>query len=259
MPLAIIGGTGVDEMGWLASGPRSTVITRFGPAELVEGKLDGTTLLFAPRHGAEHSVPPSQVNYRALIAALKKAGATRVIGVCTVGSLKHELPAGSFALLGDFIDLTKRRQDTFFDSEDGPVVHTDFLMPYCPEISAALTGACKDEGVAFEEEATYVSVEGPRYETPAEIRLYASWGGHVVGMTNVPEVVLAREAGLCYGAIAIVSNLASGLSPTPLTHEEVRAAARSAGDTLGRILRRAIAGIPAERACWCGSNTSLVL
>ncbi|MGB9619754.1 MAG: MTAP family purine nucleoside phosphorylase, partial [Armatimonadota bacterium] len=199
MRIGVIGGTGVDELPELTRGRVVQVATRFGSAVLVETQFAGAELVFVPRHGPDHSVPPSLVNYRAQTAALKKTGVRRVIGVCAVGSLTSDLPPGSFAVLVDFIDLTKRRVSTFFDEPGQPVAHTDFTQPYCPELSKALVEACGARAVQFEPRAIYAGVEGPRYETPAEVKLYASWGAHVVGMTNVPEVVLAREAGLCYG------------------------------------------------------------
>lgn len=254
MELAIIGGTGVDEMAGLVDGERIEVSTRCGSVTVIATEFNGKPLIFVPRHDIDHSLPPSAVNYRGQIAALHKIGVRRVIGVCAVGSLTESLPAGSFAVLGDFIDLTRHRPITFFDDPTGPVVHTDFTQPYCPEVSKALADACASEGVAYDAGVVYVGVDGPRYETPAEIRLYSSWGGQVIGMTNVPEVILAREAGLCYGALAVVSNLAAGLSPTPLSHDEVRAAVRSAGESLSRILSRAIGCIPAECQCGCPSS-----
>ncbi|MCL5105225.1 MAG: MTAP family purine nucleoside phosphorylase [Armatimonadetes bacterium] len=257
MNLAIIGGTGIDEMPEFTSGSSTLVSTRFGDARVIECDTEIGRLLFLPRHGGDHSVPPSLVNYRSNIAALKKLGAERVIGVCAVGSLRTELGAGSFVVFGDFIDQTKRRIDTFFDQPGEPVAHTDLTNPYCPEVSGALAQACIDEKVPFEPDAVYVGVEGPRYESPAEIRLYASWGGDVIGMTNLPEVVLAREAGLCYGALGIVTNLASGLCPTPLAHDEVRAAMISTGLSLRSILRRASKAMPKTRGCACSSNTAL--
>ena len=259
MRLAIVGGTGVDEMEGIASGRHADVRTRFGEAVVVEAEVGGAQVVFLPRHGPGHSVPPARINYRAQMAALKKLGVRRVIGVCTVGSLAKGARRGSFAIVTDFIDLTRRRSDTFFDDPEGLVVHTDFTHPYCPEVSDALRTACTDEGVEFLAESVYVGVEGPRYESPAEVRSYASWGGDLVGMTGLPEVVLAREAGLCYGAIAIVSNAASGICPTPLKHEDVRSAARQATESLQAILRRALASISNTPECDCGANTGLVL
>jgi len=257
--LAVIGGTGLDELLALDSGETRRVTTRFGSVDAIVGSLAGIELVFVPRHGMDHSVPPSLINYRAQIAGLKSLGVRRVVGVAAVGSLEPDSPAGSFAVLGDFIDLTKRRADTFFDEPGKAVVHTDFTQPYCPEVSSALIEACAEEGVRFRNNAVYVGVEGPRYETPAEVKLYASWGGHVIGMTNVPEAALAREAGLCYGAIAVVSNLACGLSPTPLFHDDVRAAVAQAGESLVGIIRRALGGIPPTPRCLCAENTGLHL
>jgi len=259
MAIAIIGGTGVDEMACFSGGKASTVTTRFGSADIISGKLDQIELVFVPRHGLGHAVPPSRINYRAQIAALKSLQVDCAIGVCAVGSLKAELGCGSFAVLSDFIDLTKHRQDTFFDGEDGVVVHTDFTNPYCQAVSDALRRACSEIGVVYESQGIYVGVEGPRYESPAEIKLYASWGAHVIGMTNLPEVVLAREAGLCYGALAIVTNPACGISPTPLAHEEVREAMAAAGQSLQSVLLNAITRISGEHSCICRENKGLIL
>jgi len=259
MKLAIIGGTGIDEMDGFRSERVMTVSTRFGDADVVLSRFCDNEIVFLPRHGVDHSVSPSNINYRAQIAALKKLEVNRAIGIAAVGSLTTDLPGGSFAVLGDFIDLTKRREDSFFNAPGEPVVHTDFTKPYCPNISDALNKACKVVNVWHKSRAVYVGVEGPRYESPAEIKLYSSWGAHVIGMTNLPEVLLAREAGICYGAIAVVSNLASGLSPTPLSHDEVRAVVIEAGDKLQKILHHAINEILIERECTCGLNTELVL
>lgn len=255
--IAIIAGTGVDEMLGVDLHRDEAVTTRFGEACVTFGELNGVPVWFLPRHGRDHSVPPSRINYRAQIAAIKHLGVRRVIGIAAVGSLRTDLTGGAFAVLGDFIDLTKRRVDTFFDDPDGPVVHTDLTTPYCPEVSSAIAGACERVSADFIRDAIYVCTEGPRYETPAEVRLYASWGAHVVGMTNVPEAVLAREAGLCYGAIAVVANLACGLSPNPLNHDEVRAEVVRAGGTLKDVLGLAIKSVPGEPACACSRGSVL--
>lgn len=259
MRIGLIGGTGIDEMDCFAGGRPVTVTTRWGSVEVLESGMDGREVVFLPRHGMDHQMPPSKINYRAQIAALKKLELDAVISVCAVGSLKADLKPGSFAVLSDFVDLTKRRDDTFFDSETGPVVHTDFTHPYCPSVSGVLCDSCRESGAVFSCSATYVGVEGPRYESPAEIRLYASWGGDVIGMTNVPEVVLAREAGLCYGAIAVVTNLACGISPTPLNHAEVRQAMARAAQELQEIVGRSIQNLPQTRACGCSANCQLAI
>ena len=259
MSLAIIGGTGIDEMKEFISEKAISVSTRFGSADIIEGRYADSSLFFVPRHGLDHSIPPSRINYRAQIAALKKLGVERVIGVCAVGSLSKDLHPGSFAVLRDFIDLTKRREDTFFDVPGEPVVHTDFTYPYCPFISDALVQSCIDASVSYEPNAVYVGVEGPRYESPAEIKLYGFWGAHVIGMTNLPEVVLAREAGLCYGAIGIVTNFASGIGDVALAHNDVRLAVASASDVLRDILHNSLNRILTNSTCTCRLNKGLVL
>jgi 5'-methylthioadenosine phosphorylase len=255
--IAVIGGTGIDEV--VGLGEVTTVDTRFGKADVVEAALNDASFLFVPRHGIDHATPPSLINYRAQIAALKSIGIRRVIGLCAVGSIRRDLMPGSFVVMSDFIDLTKKRTDTFFDEPERGVVHTDFTQPYCPEISMALIEACKKCDVDHFENAVYVGVEGPRYETPTEIRLYGSWGGDVIGMTNVPEVILAREAGLCYGALGVVTNQASGLSPTPLSHEEVRAVVASSSQKLADIMKQTLDMIPKTAQCACQTNTGLIL
>ncbi len=258
MSLAVIGGTGIDEIEEFNAGRIISVHTRFGDVQIIES-LAHQGAYFLPRHGLDHSVPPAQINYRAQMAALKTLGVNCVIGVCAVGSLNPKINSGSLVILGDFIDLTKHRAYTFFDDERGPVVHTDFTEPYCPEISRALEKACADVGVNFSSRAVYVGVDGPRYESPSEVRLYASWGGDVIGMTNLPEVTLAREAGLCYGAVGVATNLAAGLGDFPLGHDDVRAAMASSTKDLQAVIIAAMAYIPSERSCNCGSNNALVL
>lgn len=257
MRIGLIGGTGIDEMNSFACGQTAVITTKWGSAQIMQSRIVDREVVFVPRHGADHQTPPSRINYRAQIAALKKLDVNAVISVCAVGSLQADILPGSFAVLADFIDLTKRREDTFFDSDTGPVVHTDFTQPYCPSVSHSITQACIDVGAKFEATATYVGVEGPRYESPTEIRLYASWGGDVIGMTNLPEVVLAREAGLCYGAIAVITNLACGISPTPLNHVEVRKAMTEASEKLHDVIHLAIAGLPDARGCDCSRNCQL--
>lgn len=257
MRLALIGGTGIDEMPCFREGAAKNISTRFGEVELIEN--EASNLIFVPRHGLDHSAPPSAINYRAQMAALRILEVEAVIGVCAVGSLRTDLPTGSFAILADFIDFTKQRISTFFTSDDHSIVHTDFTHPYCPCVSDVLRAACEDSGVQYEPAGVYLGVDGPRYETPAEVRLYASWGAQVVGMTNVPEVVLAREAGLCYGALAIVTNPASGLQADSLNHDFVRAQTAAVAEKLQAILTLALGNIPVHRECSCRLNSGLVI
>lgn len=249
--LAVIGGTGLDEMPELASGQLMDVTTHYGVSQVLRCAIEGQRFLFVLRHGLGHTTPPHAINYRAETAGLKDLGVEKVIGLCSVGSLTEELQPGAFAVLGDFIDLTRRGPVTFFDERE--VVHTDFSRPYCPQVSEVLAQACRAEGVPHREHVVYVGVDGPRYETPAEVRLYASWGGQVVGMTNVPEAILAREAGICYGALAVVTNLAAGLSEGPLRHDDVRQAALTLRQPLMRLLAHSLRALESLPPCECCS------
>ena len=245
MSVAIIGGTGMDEIEAFSAGKVLLVSTRFGEVQIIESSIRQGTY-FLPRHGLEHCVPPAQINYRAQMAALKSLGVDCAIGVCAVGSLNVKIQTGCLVILGDFIDLTRHRAYTFFNDERGPVVHTDFTEPYCPEISKTLEKACVAVGVDVYLGAVYVGVDGPRYESPSEIKLYASWGGDVIGMTNLPEVVLAREAGVCYGALGVSTNLAAGLSDLP-------------SKQLQDVINSALQLIPEQTSCNCANNKGLIL
>ncbi len=251
MKLGLIFGTGLDEMDELKSSSVLDVETRYGCTSVYTTQIHGTEICCVPRHGAEHSILPSQINHRSQIAALKKLEVTRILAVCAVGSVNREMLAGTFAVLTDFIDFTRDRESTFFTEPDSPVVHTDFSDPYCPELSRSLKEACLESGVTLNPEAVYLGVDGPRYESPAEIRLFRQWGADVVGMTNVPEVILAREAGICYGALAMVTNLGTGLGDSSLDHDDVRKTVGAMYDKISEILKKTVARIPSESHCTC--------
>jgi 5'-methylthioadenosine phosphorylase len=158
---------------------------------------------------------------------------------------------GTAAVLTDFIDFTRRGPITFFDESAPKVVHTDFSEPYCPEVSAALLTGCEANGLEVTTPCTYLCADGPRYETPAEISMFRSWGADVVGMTNAPEAILCREKGLCYGAIAVITNFAAGISPTPLSHAEVIAVMKSVEDKLAAAILTAVKALSEDSSCNC--------
>lgn len=241
--LAIIGGTGFSDGLALAGAAEAVVGTPYGAVHVLRGRLGGREVAFLARHGKGHSVPPHRVNYRANIWALWHLGFRRIVATAACGSLRPHIPPGSLALCDQFLDFTRGRPGTFFDGEDGTVRHADMTEPYCPELRRALSAAAAALGVGLRPSATYVCTEGPRFETPAEIRAYASLGGDVVGMTGVPEVVLAREAGLCYASVAIATNSAAGLAGRPLSHEEVVAAMAAATSSVQHLLAAAIRGL----------------
>lgn len=202
----VIGGSGLYELEGFEVEARRVVDTPFGrPSdEVVVGKLEGRPVAFLPRHGRDHRFNPSQVNYRANIYALKLLGATRVISVSAVGSMKEEIRPGHVVLVDQFIDRTVSRPRTFF--EDGIAAHVGFADPICEDLRRTLVRATEAAGVPFHDGGTYVCIEGPQFSTRAESRLFRSWGVSVIGMTNLPEARLAREAELAYATIALATD-----------------------------------------------------
>ncbi len=249
--VAIIGGTGVYNQSLLENEKAIKVETRFGTVKMNRGEHQGRTVFFVARHGGGHSVPPHLVNYKANIAALKKLEVTAVIATAAVGTMRKSMPPGSKVVINQFIDFTKNRVPTFFEGEEGFVVHTDFSEPYCFEVREAVLRAGKKLGQEVIDGGCYICAEGPRFETPAEIKMMEKWGGDLVGMTNVPEVVLAREAGLCYATIALPTNYAAGISPAPLTHEEVLEEMERGKPHLDQLLATSLLEIKAEHSCRC--------
>ena len=205
--LGVLGGSGLYEMEGLRDVTEFDVDTPFGkPSDvLVKGTLEnGTTLLFLPRHGRGHKVPPHQINYRANVGALKKSGATHLVSVSAVGSMKEEIEPGHLVVPDQFIDLTKKRITTYF--EDGIAGHVPFADPVCALVAKALADAGEATGTRVHRGGTYVCMEGPQFSTRAESRLYRSWGVSVIGMTSMPEAKLAREAELPFATLALATD-----------------------------------------------------
>jgi 5'-methylthioadenosine phosphorylase len=203
--LAVIGGSGVYAIDDLEDVEEVDVDTPFGPPSdlVVRGrdKRSGTTMLFLPRHGRGHRLSPTEINYRANVCALKLLGATHLVSVSAVGSMREEIAPGHFVLVDQFIDLTKRRVSTFF--EGGLVGHVAFAEPVCPYLSTELAEAAASTGAVVHRGGTYLCIEGPQFSTRAESNLYRSWGVSVIGMTAMPEAKLAREAELPYALLAM--------------------------------------------------------
>ena len=219
--LAFIGGTGVYDPEILTDLHSEVIDTPFGKAKYESGKFGNKEIIFLARHGIHHTIPPHKINYRANIYALKMLDVKAVVSTTAVGSLNPDYKAGELVLVDQFIDMTKYREGTFFDGEHYGVAHLDMTQPYCETLRKAIIQAAKKEHITLHPYGTYICTEGPRFETTAEIRAYRQWGADVVGMTNVPECVLAREAEICYSTISMVTNFAAGISPTPLSHKEV--------------------------------------
>jgi 5'-methylthioadenosine phosphorylase len=205
--LGVLGGSGLYEMDGLRDVTELSIDTPFGcPSDsLIQGTLeDGTRLVFLPRHGRGHRVPPHAINYRANVCALKQAGATHLVSVSAVGSMREEIVPGHLVVPDQFIDLTKRRISTFF--EDGIVGHVPFADPTCKHLAGALSQAASRAGARVHSGGTYVCIEGPQFSTRAESLLYRSWGVSVIGMTSMPEAKLAREAELPFATLALATD-----------------------------------------------------
>jgi 5'-methylthioadenosine phosphorylase len=204
--LAIIGGSGLYDLPGLTDTRWETVSTPWGAPsdQIFRGRLGSAELAFLPRHGRGHRIPPSEVNYRANIAALKQLGATDVLSLSAVGSLRADLPPGSFVVVDQFIDRTTQRAGSFFGT--GLVAHVSLAHPVCPRLGDHVTAALQAQGVPHVRGGTYLAIEGPQFSTLAESQLYRSWNCSVIGMTNMPEARLAREAELCYASVGMVTD-----------------------------------------------------
>ncbi len=249
----IIGGTGVYDPKILKDTREETLSTRFGTVQVKVGNYNGKEIAFLPRHGAQHSVPPHLINYRANILAMKALGVQKLIATAAVGSLNPAMAPGDFVLVDQFMDFTKNRPLTFYEGGEQGVVHIDLTEPYCRELRGVLKKAAGATGLRVLEGGSYVCTEGPRFETPAEIRMYRILGGDLVGMTSVPEVVLAKEAEICYATVAMVTNFAAGISPTNLTHSEVVETMRQNNHNLRKLVMKTMEIITEERHCPCQS------
>ncbi|MFC1566763.1 S-methyl-5'-thioadenosine phosphorylase [bacterium] len=204
--LGVIGGSGLYEIDGIKIINEIEVDTPFGkPSDkVIVGELNNKLIGFLPRHGRGHKLLPGEINYRANIYALKKLGAKAVLSVSIVGSMKEQVKPGDMVVVDQFIDLTKQRASTFFG--EGIAGHTAFADPVCGSMSEALYNSAKGLGYSIQKTGTYVCMEGPQFSTRAESNVYRSWGVDVIGMTNMPEAKLAREAGMCYAVIALVSD-----------------------------------------------------
>lgn len=208
MGKAIIGGTGVYGAG---ESTIKTVKTKYGVVELDILNVYGEEIIFLARHGKGHSVPPHLINYRANMMALKEIGVKYIYATAAVGSCNENYAPGDIVVIKDFLDFTKSRPVTFFEGGDEPVKHVDMSDPYCKNLREKFHKKAKETNVKIKGEAVYVCTEGPRFETAQEIKMFKTLGGHVVGMTSIPEVVLAKELGMCYATIGIISNWCTGM------------------------------------------------
>jgi 5'-methylthioadenosine phosphorylase len=252
--IGIIGGSGLYHMEGLAGIREVTIRTPFGaPSDaLIMGTLDGVRVAFLSRHGRGHRIAPTDINYRANMYALKTLGVSRVISVSAVGSMKEALKPGHVVLPDQFIDLTKHRTGTFF--EQGIVAHVAFADPVCGALSETLHQAAARVGATAHRGGTYLCIEGPQFSSRAESLLYRQWGVDVIGMTNMPEARLAREAELCYATMALATDYDCWHSgEESVTVEMILATLHRNVEQAKRILRAAVPAAVGSRTCGCAT------
>jgi len=221
--LAIIGGSGFTRMESLKITRREVVSTPYGEpsSPLIHGIFEGIEVVFLPRHGAGHTIPPHKVNYRANIWAIKHIDVDYVVGMATVGGIRDDMIPSAIAIPDQIIDYTWGRGHTFFELDLAQVTHIDFTEPFCSELRDALIKAADSAGLEIIKNGTYGATQGPRLETAMEIKRMQNDGCDIVGMTGMPEAGLARELGLCYAHCSVVANRAAGKGDGPITMEDI--------------------------------------
>ena len=251
--IGVFGGTAFSS--FLDDVEEVAVQTPYGPpsAPLAVGSVGGRRVAFLPRHGPGHSVPAHRVNYRANLWALRRLGVRRVLAPCSVGSLQPEVRPGDFVVCDQLVDRTSGRADTFFD---GPLpAHVTFADPYCPELSPVAVEAARAEGVTVHGSGTVVVIQGPRFSTRAESRWFAAADWQVVNMTQYPEAVLARELGICYCGLALVTDYDAGVERAgAVTMDAVFRVLAENIERVKAVLLRAIPAVPAEPGCGCAEG-----
>jgi len=253
--IGIIGGSGLYDMAELTDREEVRLQTPFGdPSGLyVVGTLRGRRVAFLSRHGAGHRIPPSELNFRANIFGFKLLGVERILSASAVGSLKEEYPPMDVVIPDQFFDRTRGRISTFFHQQ-GVAVHISFAQPVCPDLSRVAYESAQAVGASAHFGGTYVCMEGPQFSTLAESRLYRSWGMDVIGMTNLQEAKLAREAEICYTTIALVTDYDCWHPEDEnVTVDMIVANLLRNVDTAQRLIAEAVDRVPAQRSCSCGS------
>jgi 5'-methylthioadenosine phosphorylase len=251
--IAIIGGTGFE--GLFKVSEQLRLGTPYGIAPpLSLGKIEDKTVVFLVRHGPNHAVPPHRINYRANIYALHEMGVERIIAVNAVGAINRDFKPCDIVVPHDFIDFTKLRNTTFYDN--APVTHIDVSQPYCPELRKLLVETARKIGFSVWDRAVLVCTEGPRFETPAEIEMFRRLGCDVVGMTGVPEAVLAKELEMCYAAFCFVSNMAAGIQER-LTPLEVTKVSKEIMPKLEQVLIETVKALSLSREGNCSCANAL--
>ncbi len=249
----IIGGSGLYSL--ISGAEELDIETEFGkPSDKISiGVINGRKVAFLPRHGRNHTIPPHKINYKANMAALNSLGVTRIISTSAVGSLKIDFVPGDFAFPTQFINMTSGRADTYFDGDN--VTHISTAFPYCPELHKASIRAGDYDDIKYHENATMVVINGPRFSTLAESKFFNMIGADIINMTQYPEIALARELGMCYSSIAVVTDYDAGIEADqriqPVSLEEVNARFAGSMEKVKKVLADIINETPEERSCDC--------
>jgi 5'-methylthioadenosine phosphorylase len=258
--LGVIGGSGLYQMKGLEVIEKITVDTPFGsPSDtIIIGKLEGVMLAFLPRHGVGHVIPPSEINFRANIFAMKKIGIERIISVSAVGGMKESMPPGHFVVPHQFIDKTYKRISTFFTV--GMVGHVSMAEPVCLSTADTLFNAAQKAGADVHEGGTYICIEGPQFSTRAESLLYRQWDVDVIGMTNATEAKLAREAGICYSTLALVTDFDCWhVEEEPVTLEAVLEIMHKNVEQAQKVIKELIPMLGSIKTCSCSDASKLAV
>jgi 5'-methylthioadenosine phosphorylase len=258
--IGIIGGSGMDDPNLLDNFERVDILTPFGhpSSSITCGRVNGTDVCILARHGKNHEIMPTNVNNRANIWALKELGCTHILATTAVGSLKEEVRPGDFVFIDQFIDRTTKRVQTFYDKNQ--VCHIGMANPFCDKIRLVLQESAQSLGIDFHGKGTVVTIEGPRFSSKAESFMFRSWSADIINMSSVPEVVLAREAGLCYASIAMSTDYDCWRESTiPVTLEEVLKVMKENSERVKKLIKYVLPKIQ-HRECSCREsiNSSLI-
>jgi 5'-methylthioadenosine phosphorylase len=250
--IGIIGGTGLSDPKLFSNIKEISIETPYGkPSDTITiGELNGKSVAFLPRHGKKHTIRPTDIPVRANIYALKSLGVKRILAPSTVGSLKEEYQPGDTVFVDQFIDRTTRREQSFYT--EGKVCHITVAEPMCPELHKTVISVAKKLGIKMHETGTYVCIEGPRFSTKAESRMYRGWGADVVGMTLVPECVLAREAEICYTSISTVTDY-DVWKDHPVCIDDIVKVMSTNIENIKRIIAETVKTLPKEHNCNCNN------
>lgn len=252
MPIiGVIGGSGLYDIPGLEIKDSVKISTPYGePSDLYRtGRWSGRDAVFLPRHGSMHHIQPHKVNYRANIWGFRELGVEKIISVCSSGGITPAMKPGMIAVPEQIIDMTHGRMSTFYDEDE--VVHVDFTEPFCPDMRTYVSAAAAAAGVAVINSGAYVCTNGPRLETASEIRTFSKWGADMVGMTLMPEAVLARELEICFTCIAVITNFAAGIAAKKLTTKEVLSTMHSSSESLRSVLQALFSLRMGPSSCRC--------